>query len=213
MRRWIVVVATLVLLAGCGIDEDELVATSDPGGTTTTTTASGSTTTTAPSGTEPSSGDAAEDLLLDAGDLGPAWTQGDPGTLPEIPTCPETHDGPDPTDHAQTVLVRGEFGPVLLQTVAIFGSEEDAAAALAAFGADLDACDNAVIDVEDLSFPAFGDASRAVRLHLGDPVLDTTAEVVGARAGDRTTVIASVNFASPATEDLPDIVETAVGKL
>jgi hypothetical protein len=193
-------------LAGCGIDGDQVARGSEAEHPT------GSTTTTTPlPGTEPQSR-AADGLLLRADELGSDWTAAGVDTIPDIPDCVETSTA-EPLDHAQAVFVRGSSVRVLVQTVAVFGSEEQAGTALAGFRDDIESCDNPAIDVHELALPAHGDDQVTARLAVGEPVLDTTIDLVCVRVGTVVTVLTYVNLVEPDTEDLPPIVDAAVARL
>jgi hypothetical protein len=197
-----------LVLAGCGIDEDQLGRTA-PLETSTTTT------TTAPAGggaTEPPGSTRAADHLLSAEDLGSGWTAGSPDALPDIPTCAETSPT-TPLDHAQAVFVRGGSGQVLLQTVAVFESPEEAARAVAGFESDIESCDNPAVEVQDLPLPEHGDEQVTARLAIGEPVLDASVDLACVRVGRVTTVLFSVTLTSRGTEDFDSIVGQAAAKL
>jgi len=195
-----------LVLAGCGIDEDQL-GRAAPLAT--------STTTTAPAGggvTEPPGSTRAADHLLTAEELGNGWTAGSPDALPDIPTCAETSPT-TPLDHAQAVFVRGGSGQVLLQTVAVFESQEEAARAVAGFESDIESCDNPAVEVQDLPLPEHGDEQVTARLAIGGPVLDASVDLACVRVGTVTTVLFSVTLTSRGTEDFDSIVGKAAAKL
>jgi hypothetical protein len=192
-------------LAGCGIDEDQVARGSEVEQPT------GSTTTAPPGGTEPQS-HSADGLLLRADELGSDWAAAGVDTIPDIPDCIET-GAAEPLDHAQAVFVRGSSVRVLVQTVAVFGSEEQAGTALAGYRDDIESCGNPAIDVHELALPAHGDDQVTARLAVGEPVLDTTVDLVCVRVGTVVTVLTYVNLVEPDTDDLPPIVDRAVAKL
>jgi len=193
-------------LAGCGIDEDQL-GRAAPLETSTTTTAP-----TGGGGTEPPASTRAADHLLAAEDLGSGWTAGSPDALPDIPTCAETSTT-TPLDHAQAVFVRAGSGQVLLQTVAVFESQEEAARAVAGFESDIESCDDPAVEVQDLPLAEHGDEQVTARLAIGEPVLDASVDLACVRVGTVTTVLFSVTLTSRGTEDFDSIVGRAAAKL
>ena len=109
--------------------------------------------------------------------------------------------------------MRGGSGQVLLQTVAVFESEEEAARAVAGFESDIESCDNPAVEVQDLPLPEHGDEQVTARLAIGEPVLDASVDLACVRVGTVTTVLFSVTLTSRGTEDFDSIVGKATAKL
>jgi hypothetical protein len=215
MARWIGIALLAALLAGCGIDQGKLESAADAARTTTTTTAP--TGTTAPHTTEPSQRASAEDLLLDQGDLGSDWIegggQGGGNVGVPLPDCARATSGTDPVDEAHAAFIGGAMSAVLLQRVAVYGSQADAHQALARFRSGLDACESSLIHVGELSLPGAGDEVEAAKLQLGGTGLGAPFELACVRVGARVSCLTYVAPAQSGPDQFPTIVRAAAAKL
>jgi hypothetical protein len=213
MARWIGITLLAALLAGCGIDQGKLAASSDAARTTTTTTAPSGTTGPGHT-TEPSQRASAEDLLLDQSDLGTEWIRTDAGAASAnpIPDCAQTTSGAGPDDEAQAVYVQGVRGAALVQHVAVYGTTEQAHQAVVQFRSGLDACDKAVVDVQELPVPRVGDETDAARIELGGLVIGQPIDLACVRVKQRVTCLTLIALRA-GTDQFPTLVKAAAVKL
>ncbi|MBV9951789.1 MAG: hypothetical protein JO291_07540 [Acidimicrobiia bacterium] len=215
MGRRIAIVSLLaaVGVAGCGIDQGKLETASDAAGRTTTTTTVPIGTTVPHHTTEPSQRTSADDLLLDATDLGTDWTAGGTGIDVPLPACAETTTGAGPVDEAQQTLVGSAMGAALLQRAAVYGSEEQAHQAVAQFRSGLEACENGIVHVDDLSVPRVGDEVEAFRLKLGGTTVGVPFELACVRVDARVSCLTFIAARPSGRDQFPSIVRAAADKL
>jgi hypothetical protein len=211
MARWIGITVLAALLAGCGIDEGKLAASSDAARTTTTTTAPSGTTGPGHT-TEPSQRASADDLLLDASDLGTGWIEGGTGTEAVLPNCTQAATGSDPVDEANKAFAGG-VGAVLLQRAAVYSSTERAHQALVTFRAGLDACDNVLVHVDDLPLPDVGDEVEAALIQLGGNNVGVPFELACVRIDARVSCLTYVAPRVGGSDQFPTLVKAAAAKL
>jgi hypothetical protein len=213
MARWIGIALLAALMAGCGIDQGKLETAADAARTTTTTAPPG---TTAPHTTEPSQRASAEDLLLDASDLGTEWIeapQGPSSAGVPLPDCARATPRADPVDEANAGLVDPVTGAMLVQHAAVYGSPEQAHQALARFRSGLDACESRLVHVEDLSLPAVGDEVEAVQIKVGDTTVGVPFELACVRVDVRVSCLTYLAAVQSGPDQFATIVRAAAAKL